>query len=88
MLETVLHIVLGLLMLSILLILIRLTIGPTLPDRVIALDLLVSVTIGIICAYSILYNKTIYIDVAVILALIAFLGTVSFAYYYEKGLKK
>lgn len=61
--------------------LIRLVRGPSLPDRVVALDLLATLTIGIAAAYSIAAGRTAYMDVAVILALVAFLGTVAFAYY-------
>jgi multicomponent Na+:H+ antiporter subunit F len=66
---------------SILLVFIRVIRGPTLPDRVIALDLLVTICIGLITAYSIVYDEKNLIDVAIILALLAFLGTVAFAYY-------
>lgn len=66
---------------SILLVFIRVIKGPTLPDRVIALDLLVTICIGLITAYSIVYDEKNLIDVAIILALLAFLGTVAFAYY-------
>lgn len=61
--------------------LIRLVRGPSLPDRVVALDLLATLTIGITAAYAVAAGRTAYLDVAVILALVAFLGTVAFAYY-------
>ena len=80
----VFYFVLPALSLSIICIFIRLMKGPSLLDRVIALDLMVTITIGIISAYSILYHKTVFIDVSVILAILAFLGTVAFGYYYEK----
>lgn len=86
--EIFLLVILSLLLTCNLFILGRLLYGPSLPDRVIALDLLVAVTIGVIGVFSILYGKVIFIDVTVILALLAFLGTVAFAYYYEKKLKQ
>jgi multicomponent Na+:H+ antiporter subunit F len=61
--------------------LVRLVRGPSLPDRVVALDLLATLTIGITAAYAVATGLTAYLDVAVILALVAFLGTVAFAYY-------
>jgi multicomponent Na+:H+ antiporter subunit F len=61
--------------------LIRLIRGPSLPDRVIALDLLTTLTIGITASNAVATGITAYLDVAVILALVAFLGTVAFAYY-------
>lgn len=78
------YFVLPVLSISIVLIFIRLFIGPSLPDRVIALDLLVTISIGIISAYSMLYTQPAFMDVTIILALLAFLSTVAFAYYYEK----
>lgn len=67
-----------------LLVLVRLIRGPSVPDRVVALDLLATITIGFAAADSILTGEPAYLDVAVILALIAFLGTVAFAYYLQR----
>jgi multicomponent Na+:H+ antiporter subunit F len=58
--------------------------GPGIVDRVIALDLLITIGIGIISIYSIIKNSSTFLDVAMMLALIAFLGTVAFSYYLEK----
>jgi multicomponent Na+:H+ antiporter subunit F len=60
---------------------IRLVRGPSLPDRVVALDLLSIVGIGVIAVYAIATNEPVFLDVAIILALVSFLGTVAFAYY-------
>jgi multicomponent Na+:H+ antiporter subunit F len=80
-----LYFILPVLSLSMVLIFIRVIKGPRLMDRVVALDLLVIVGIGFISAYAVLFDKPIIIDVSLILALIAFLSTVAFTYYYEKG---
>lgn len=77
-------IILPVLAVSTLIIFIRFLIGPTLPDRVIALDLLLTTGIGIIAIYSVTTNQPAFLDIAMIMALIAFLGTVAFAYYLEK----
>jgi multicomponent Na+:H+ antiporter subunit F len=58
--------------------------GPSISDRVIALDLLITTGIGIIAIYSIISDEDTFLDIAMILALIAFLSTVSFSYYLEK----
>lgn len=63
---------------------IRLVRGPSLPDRVIALDLLITIGVGIIAVYAIAMGQTVFLDVAVVLALTSFLGTVAFAYYVER----
>ena len=80
----VIPVALGLLSLSMLLALLRVILGPTLPDRVVALDLMASLAMGFITLYAVMSNQTIYLDVAIVLALIAFLGTVAFAYFIEK----
>lgn len=63
---------------------IRLVRGPGLPDRVVALDLIFTIGIGIIAVYAISTNQPAFLDVAIIAALIAFLGTIAFAYYLER----
>lgn len=77
-------VILPILTLSAILVFIRLCIGPTIPDRVIALDLLITIGIGLITVYTIRSDQPIFLDVAMILALIAFLGTVAFSYYIDK----
>ena len=63
---------------------IRLARGPYLPDRVIALDLISILAMGFIVAYAVRFNQASFLDVAIILAIISFLGTVAFAYYLER----
>jgi len=63
----------------------RLFRGPTLPDRVVALELISSLMVGIIALVSIVGEQAVLIDVAIALALVGFLGAVAFARYIEKG---
>jgi multicomponent Na+:H+ antiporter subunit F len=67
------------------LVLFRLVRGPSLPDRVVALDLMVMLTVGFITVYNIATDLAVFLDVAIVLALLSFLGTVAFARYVEKG---
>jgi multicomponent Na+:H+ antiporter subunit F len=53
--------------------------GPTLPDRVVALDMLVAIVIGFIALIAIRTGFTLYIDIAISLGLVGFLATVAFA---------
>lgn len=69
---------------GILLSVVRLILGPTLPDRVVALDLITILAVGTTAAYSVTTGEAAYLDVAIVLALISFLGTVAFAFYIEK----
>lgn len=82
------YVILPILGLSLLLVFIRLVRGPNVVDRVIALDLLITIGVSVITVYSISTQKSTFIDVAMILALIAFLGTIAFAYYLEKRGRK
>ena len=63
---------------------VRLAKGPTLADRAIALDLLGAIGIGFIGSYALATGRMAYLDVAMVLALIAFLGSVAFATYLER----
>ena len=74
--------------LSVVLAFIRLLRGPSLPDRVVAFDLMTSVAVGIMALYSIATGETVFLDVAIVLALISFLGTIAFARFLEQRGKK
>lgn len=82
--DIVLYICFFLISAAILMIFFRLLTGPTLIDRIVALDLFITASIGMISTYSIFLNQTIFLDVVVIMTLLAFLGTVAFSFYYEK----
>lgn len=75
----------GMLTAAMFLALIRLVRGPSLPDRVVATDLIATMSVGWVATYAVTTNQPIFLDVAVVLALIAFLGTTAFAYYVAKG---
>ncbi len=62
--------------------------GPNVVDRVVALDLVITSGVGLIGVFCILYNNQDFLDVAMILALIAFLSTIAFSYYLDNGEKK
>lgn len=53
--------------------------GPTLPDRIVALDMLVAIAIGFIAVVAIRTGFNLYIDIAIALGLVGFLATVAFA---------
>jgi multicomponent Na+:H+ antiporter subunit F len=64
---------------------IRLVRGPSLADRVVALELLASLTVGFIGVSVVYSGRAPFLDVAMVLALTAFLAAVAFARYLEKG---
>ncbi|CAN92090.1 MULTISPECIES: monovalent cation/H+ antiporter complex subunit F [Sorangium] len=63
---------------------IRLLLGPSLPDRVIAMDLMATVGSGGIALYAMVTNHGVLLDAVMVLSLIFFLGTIAFAYYLER----
>jgi multicomponent Na+:H+ antiporter subunit F len=81
-------VILPILVISAVLILWRFVKGPSIADKIVALDLLITTGIGIIAIYSIIYNQSTLMDTALILALIAFLSTVALSYYLEKRRRK
>lgn len=78
------YVVLPILSISMILTFIRFVKGPRVVDRVIALDLIITIGIAFITVFSIRSGQELFLDVAMILALIAFLGTVAFSYYLDK----
>ncbi|PSQ88202.1 MAG: pesticidal protein Cry22Aa [Bacteroidetes bacterium QS_8_64_10] len=58
--------------------------GPSLPDRVVAIDLASYVTMGFLGAYAVLADQPAYLDAALVLGLLSFLGTIAFARYIEQ----
>lgn len=67
--------------LALLISLARIVIGPTLSDRVLALDLLTVVAMGFVGAVAIRTGLMLYLDIAIALALLGFLATVALARY-------
>lgn len=59
----------------------RIVVGPTLADRIVALDMMALLGLGFIGTIAVLTGEYAYLDVAIGLALVAFLATVAFARY-------
>ncbi|BBB33388.1 multicomponent Na+:H+ antiporter subunit F [Thermotomaculum hydrothermale] len=60
--------------------------GPTASDRVMALDFMTVVAVALMVVLSFVFDRYIYLDVAMVYALIGFVGTVVVARYFEGGL--
>jgi len=84
----IIYFVLPTISISILLVFIRLFIGPTIEDRVVAFDLLTAIAIAFLSIYSLYTSAKNILDVGIILALLSFLGTVAFAYYLERRTRR
>jgi multicomponent Na+:H+ antiporter subunit F len=63
---------------------VRLLRGPSLPDRVVAIDLIGVVSVGIIVVSAADTAQSAFLDVAIVIALISFVGTLAYARYIER----
>jgi multicomponent Na+:H+ antiporter subunit F len=64
---------------------VRLVKGPTLPDRVVAMDLVGVLVVGLIVVLAASTQVPATLDAAIVIALIGFVGTVAYATYVERG---
>lgn len=72
------------LLLGVVLALGRLVKGPKMADRVVVIDLLATIGIGMIVAYAIATDEPVFMDVTAIIGIVGFLGTIAFAYYLQR----
>jgi multicomponent Na+:H+ antiporter subunit F len=64
---------------------VRLIKGPTLPDRIVAMDLIGVLVVGLIVVLAASSRVAATLDAAIVIALIGFVGTVAYATYVERG---
>ncbi len=61
----------------------RLMKGPSVNDRIAAMDVIAAVVMGFVLVYSVMINNSIYFDIPVIISLISFIGTVAVSTYLK-----
>ncbi len=66
--------------------LLRLIKGPTASDRVVALDTLSTITTALLVLLGFIFKRYVYLDVALVYALLTFIGAIAVARYLEKGI--
>lgn len=71
--------------LGIILCLVRLLKGPTTPDRAVALDTIATITTALLVLLSSIFQRYVYLDVALVYAVLTFIGSVAIARFLEKG---
>ncbi|MEM0493535.1 MAG: monovalent cation/H+ antiporter complex subunit F [Candidatus Thermoplasmatota archaeon] len=64
---------------------IRIILGPTTPDRVVGVDTINTIVIVAMVAFGAAFYEVIYIDVAIVYALLSFISTLFIAKYLEGG---
>lgn len=86
MIELILSISLFLFGIAIFITFIRIIIGPSFPDRVIAMDVVGVNLISAIAIVSILFHTRVFYDVILVLGILAFISTISFSKFLERGI--
>jgi multicomponent Na+:H+ antiporter subunit F len=81
--ETVYLIFFGLLGLCSFMCLLRIARGPTAPDRTVAIDILGIVIVGFCALMAVITGRDFYINIAIVWALLSFIGTIALAKYLE-----
>ncbi len=65
----------------------RVLFGPTVPDRVVGVDTLNTLIVAGMVLLGAAYDRTIYIDIAIVYALLSYIGTLAIARYLQGGLE-
>lgn len=83
--DTVIHISLLCISLAMLGLIYRVIKGPTTPDRVVALDAIGINLVAVVALISILLKTNAFLEIILLIGILAFIGTVAFSKYLEKG---
>ena len=65
----------------------RVLLGPSVPDRVVGVDTLNTLVVAGMVLLGAAYDRTIYIDIAIVYALLSYIGTLAIARYLQGGLE-
>ncbi|MCS6882178.1 MAG: monovalent cation/H+ antiporter complex subunit F [Oscillochloridaceae bacterium] len=63
----------------------RLVRGPSIPDRAVAFDMIMTHLVGLIAMFVVQFRQPILIDAVIVVSVLGFLGTVALARYIEEG---
>ena len=85
MIENMLMIALSLFGLAIVIVLYRIIRGPSIPDRVLALDMIGVNLISWVAVISIVLKTKAFLEVILILGILAFISTISLSKFIERG---
>jgi len=84
--DLIIYIAAGVALLGVILASARMVVGPTAPDRTVALDTLTVISISLIVMIALFQGRVIYLDVALVYGILSFLGVIAIARYLEGGL--
>ncbi len=66
--------------------LIRMLLGPTASDRAVAVDTITTTAVALLVLLGFVFKRFVYLDVALVYSLLAFVGLVALARYLERGI--
>ncbi|HHB52183.1 MAG TPA: cation:proton antiporter [Saprospiraceae bacterium] len=84
--DYIIYISLSIMALGLILSAVRFIKGPTAGDRTVALDTMTTIGVSGLVLLSYLFNRYIYLDVALVYAVLGFIGVIVIARYLEKAL--
>ena len=64
----------------------RMLLGPTASDRAVAVDTITTTVVALLVLLALVFNRYVYLDVALVYSLLAFVGLVALARYLERGI--
>ncbi len=71
---------------AIFLCLLRMLKGPTAADRAVAVDTIATITTALLVLLGLIFERYVYLDVALVYAVLTFIGSVAIARFLEKGI--
>lgn len=84
--ETIVFLFLIVIGLGIFLSLVRMLIGPTAPDRAVAVDTITTTVVAMLVVLGAIFDRYVYLDVSLVYSLLAFVGLVALARFLERGI--
>lgn len=84
--ETIISVYLIVISVGIFLCFLRMLKGPTASDRAVAVDTITTTVVALLVLLGFLFERYVYLDVALVYSLLAFVGLVALARYLERGI--
>lgn len=84
--ETIIFVFLVVIGIGIFLCLLRMLKGPTASDRAVAVDTITTTVVALLVLLGFIFERYVYLDVALVYSLLAFVGLVAIARFLERGI--
>lgn len=84
--DTMVFIFLSVISAGILLCFLRMLKGPTASDRAVAVDTITTTVVALLVVLGFIFDRYVYLDVALVYSLLAFVGLVAIARFLERGI--